>query len=715
MEGHNSDGHDGSSDHKDEDEAEVPCWRRTIKSVVAVTQKYSLPLITGVITALLWSNIDEDGYHDFTHAEIIPGFEYKGYALTSLHFLVNDIFMVFFFGLAIKEVTEAVLPGGSLSPIYRAVNPLFSTVGGVAGPIAVYIGMIMFFDAAGAFDGWECIVSGGSDASGSSGASGDSGGGVKEPCPLSEFIRGAGVPTATDISLAWMFAELIFGKGHPAVNSLLLLAIVDDALGMIMIAVFYKDPAKPTEPLYLIFVGVAMLCACIMRFFGVRYWSPYVFVCGPISWFGLLSAHVHPALALIGVVPFLPDKEPTHLPHHHHHHGHDAWHGEPGSPHSPAMTRAFTRSSTGLSHGLSSWCLQNVAEIWERIAPGMCARRGVVHDMHHHHHVHPPLHNFEHHLKLPVDFGMFFFGLANAGVQMGSIGGVTISVVLALSVGKTLGIAGCALLAVGIGFELPPGVTVADLFALSALGGVGLTVALFVSNEAFADPDLQGQAKMGAVISVACAGLAWLLRRFLTPCFPKARMAGGNGANPKKRARLAQSEAQAQRVAWRLGRLDAWKGPLDEMKVVHENCSRRNRLYRRRRDHTLCLHHLCTLFTLGLILTTGGFALAEEPAKSAITAFAAALFYYLEKHFRWAQKVESHENASGETIALLTDLEHAIMNYCSRVSMADDALTLDEELCLAARVSERYRTTFRAIEVEYPLTYKGKTLPLDAY
>ena len=27
-----------------------------------------------------------------------------------MHFLVNDIFMCFFFGLAIKEVTEALLP-----------------------------------------------------------------------------------------------------------------------------------------------------------------------------------------------------------------------------------------------------------------------------------------------------------------------------------------------------------------------------------------------------------------------------------------------------------------------------------------------------------------------------------------------------------------------------------------------------------------------------
>ena len=60
----------------------------------------------------------------------------------SLHFLVNDIFMCFFFGLAIKEVTEALLPGGSLSPLRRATNPLMATLGGVLGPVAAYASRI---------------------------------------------------------------------------------------------------------------------------------------------------------------------------------------------------------------------------------------------------------------------------------------------------------------------------------------------------------------------------------------------------------------------------------------------------------------------------------------------------------------------------------------------------------------------------------------------
>ena len=56
------------------------------------------------------------------------------------------------------------------------------------------------------------------------------------------------------------------------------------------------------------------------------------------------------------------------------------------------------------------------------------------------------------------------------------------------------------------------GLTVGDLSAAAALSGVGLTVALFVANEAFLHPGLRGQAKMGALLSVLSAGVAWAIR-----------------------------------------------------------------------------------------------------------------------------------------------------------------------------------------------------------
>ena len=41
--------------------------------------------------------------------------------------LIIPIFMVFFFGIATKEIVESCLPGGALNPIKKAINPLFAT------------------------------------------------------------------------------------------------------------------------------------------------------------------------------------------------------------------------------------------------------------------------------------------------------------------------------------------------------------------------------------------------------------------------------------------------------------------------------------------------------------------------------------------------------------------------------------------------------------
>jgi len=50
-----------------------------------------------------------------------PDRSIPGHDLT-LHFLVNGVFMVLFFGIAAKEITEACLPGGSLTPLSKAIH-----------------------------------------------------------------------------------------------------------------------------------------------------------------------------------------------------------------------------------------------------------------------------------------------------------------------------------------------------------------------------------------------------------------------------------------------------------------------------------------------------------------------------------------------------------------------------------------------------------------
>lgn len=61
------------------------------------------------------------------------------------------------------------------------------------------------------------------------------------------MTNGWGIPTATDIALAWLVARIVFGASHPAVNFLLLLAVADDAIGLGIIAIFYPDLSFPSS------------------------------------------------------------------------------------------------------------------------------------------------------------------------------------------------------------------------------------------------------------------------------------------------------------------------------------------------------------------------------------------------------------------------------------------------------------------------------------
>jgi NhaA family Na+:H+ antiporter len=387
-----------------------------------ILQEFSIPLIGGVIVAMLAANFAPEWYEHAIHWKPFGDLELLGHEVT-LHFLVNDLFMVLFFGIAAKEITESCLPGGALNPPAKAVNPLLATLGGVVGPVGVFfLGL------------WLCFQTGVYDPA------------VDEWAGLQ---RGWGVPTATDIALAWLVARSVFGKGHPAINFLLLLAVADDAIGLGIIAIFYGDPVNPVRPEFLLLVGAAMGIAYGLRRMGVNQWVPYIAVAGPLAWLGLILAHLHPALALVAVVPFLP---------------------------APAR-------DTGL--------FIDQDEV-DRMGDELAEVLDVEHSA---------LHMFEHQLKFFVDFGLFFFAFANAGVALASIGPMTWLILGSLVFGKTIGITSLGWLAIRLGFPLPDRMGMRELVMAAYVAALGLTVALFVAGAAFQDPQLLGEGKMGALFS----------------------------------------------------------------------------------------------------------------------------------------------------------------------------------------------------------------------
>ena len=196
-----------------------------MKHHLNLLREFSMPLLAGVVVAIVWANLDPSGYQAFNTAPFLGGL--------SFHFISNELFMVLFFGIAAVEITQSCLPGGDLNPVSKAVNPLFGTLGGVIGPVVVYLCLNAMIGAPELRNGW-------------------------------------GIPTATDIALAWLAARIVFGSAHPAVSYLLLLAVADDAIGLAIIAIFYPDPNMPTEPVWLFLTAIGVAVAYIMRSFKLR-------------------------------------------------------------------------------------------------------------------------------------------------------------------------------------------------------------------------------------------------------------------------------------------------------------------------------------------------------------------------------------------------------------------------------------------------------------
>jgi NhaA family Na+:H+ antiporter len=232
-------------------------------STVQLLREFSVPLVVGILLALAWANLSPASYHAVFHFRLLGH--------PALDFLTNDVFMVIFFGIAAVEITMSVAPGGSLNPPSKAVNPLLASAGGIAAPIVVYFVLNRMLGGPALRNGW-------------------------------------GIPTATDIALAWLVARLAFGNGHPAISFLLLLAVADDAVGLVIVAVFYPDAALPLRPAFGLLVAAGMGIAYVMRRNKVNDYRPYLLLGGTASWAGLFLAHLHPALALVFIVPFLPHR-----------------------------------------------------------------------------------------------------------------------------------------------------------------------------------------------------------------------------------------------------------------------------------------------------------------------------------------------------------------------------------------------------------------------
>ena len=302
------------------------------------------------------------------------------------HWVQDGLLAVFFFIVAVELQYE--LTNGELNSARKALQPAIAAAGGVIVPIGVFL---LFAARSDAVDGWP-------------------------------------IPTATDIAFA-LGVLAVFGRGLPSGIRifLLALAILDDIVGIVFIAVLFTEDVN---------VGLLALAAVVVIVFGflsrrldTRAQVPIAIVLGVLAiatWVLVYLSGVHATIA--GVALGL------------------------------AMAQ---RPALRTRHELEPWV------------------NGIV---------------------LPL------FAFSAALVVIPSVSPSQLSpafwgILVALPVGKIIGISIAGWISLRIGNRgATPHLSFADLLAAGALGGIGFTVSLLLSELAFSgDPLLRDEATLGVL------------------------------------------------------------------------------------------------------------------------------------------------------------------------------------------------------------------------
>lgn len=400
-------------------------------------------LLLAAAIALIWANSPAAAsYHALWHAQLSIGL--GSYVLSqSLHFWINDALMTVFFLVVGMEIRREIHEG-ALSSVRLAALPLAAALGGVVVPALIYIAL--------------------------------NGGALQR--------QGWAVPTATDIAFAVGVLALL-GRSIPGSVRvfLLALAIIDDIVAVLIIAVFYSGGLDYSG---LLVGGVGLLMVMGMRAIGVG--SAYAYLLpGAILWLGLLKTGAHPTLAgvMLGLM----------------------------TPVLPARRRDLPLDAA--THAVKALCAEAAAPTAGGVSVPLKQLRQAQRDLL------PPVTRVQMALHPWVAYGVMpLFALANAGVTLDGVDlavdgsqGVMLGALVALVLGKPLGVVAASWLAVRLGWcRLPPGVTWPGVVLIGLLAGIGFTMSIFIASLAFANPNLLSAAKLGVLLAslvAAILGLAW--------------------------------------------------------------------------------------------------------------------------------------------------------------------------------------------------------------
>ena len=211
-----------------------------------------IALVVATVIALAWANTAGDGYTAVWEHVLTVGSGDLALGLDLRHWVNDALMAIFFFVVGLEIKRELVC--GELQERRAATLPVLAALGGVALPAAIFL----------------AITAGTPEAS------------------------GWAIPAATDIAFAVGVLALLGDRVSSGVKLFVLtIAIVDDILAILIIAVFYAgDLSLPW-----LGAGVCGLAAVVvLRRVGVNRIAPYA-VLGAAIWIAVHESGVHATIA----------------------------------------------------------------------------------------------------------------------------------------------------------------------------------------------------------------------------------------------------------------------------------------------------------------------------------------------------------------------------------------------------------------------------------
>ena len=210
-----------------------------------------LILLSAVLGLIIANSPISETYFSFLSFDFTLGFGVFAIQFTVQKFINYALMTIFFFVVGLEIKRE--LTSGHLTSVKKALMPFLAALGGVTFPAIIYLSIA---------------------------------GGVA--------AGGWGVPVATDIALAVGLLTMIGSRVPESLRIFLLaLAVIDDIVAILIIALVYSDGILIN---WLISGAAVVVFIYLLRRFDIKSTAVYIFF-GIILWFTLYKTGVHPTLA----------------------------------------------------------------------------------------------------------------------------------------------------------------------------------------------------------------------------------------------------------------------------------------------------------------------------------------------------------------------------------------------------------------------------------